>query len=269
MYPPITEPVLLRSITTNDIYLLGALFTILCQFAHPGLAKGSYYHSQFASRFQQRLQKTGCFLNVAVNGTDEEKRTIFTTVHRYHARVRGPDYSADDPELHKWTAATLFVAILRVRETFFGAMGADEMDGLFRECAIFGTSLRMPPETWPRSLDEFWSYWDYHIATLTITDEAKSLVRGLLDPPMELPVGMAWALPVIRTVTVNWLPERLARAYNVQPGLASQAAYVGVVAWVRAVYPFVPGGWRGRLSRENMEEVKRAVQRIREKGYWR
>jgi uncharacterized protein (DUF2236 family) len=268
MYPPIAEPILLRSIISQDIYLLGALFTILCQFAHPALAKGSYKHSQFAYRFQQRLQKTGCFLNVAVHGTDEEKRAIFGVVHKYHSRVKGDDYSADDPELHKWTAATLFVAIIRVRETFFGKMSRDEMESLFRECAIFGTSLRMPPEMWPKTLDEFWAYWDYNIATLTITDEARSLVHGMLYPPMALPMSMAWAVPIVRTVTINWLPERLAREYNVQPGLASQAAYVGIVSWVKAVYPMVPAGLKGQLSRGNLEDVRKAVARIKETGHW-
>lgn len=268
MYPPITEPILLRSILANDIYLLGALFTILCQFAHPGLAKGSYKHSQFANRFQQRLQKTGCFLNVAVNGTDAEKRAIFGVVHKYHSHVRGDDYSADDPELHKWTAATLFVAIIRVRETFFGRLSRDEMEALFRECAIFGTSLRMPPDMWPDTLEEFWKYWDYNLATLTITDEARSLVKGLLYPPMALPMSMAWAVPVVRTVTINLLPERLAREYDVQPTLASQMAFVGIVAWVKAVYPFVPQGLKGRLSRENMEDVRKAVERIQGTGHW-
>ncbi|KAJ0420212.1 hypothetical protein BJY00DRAFT_284495 [Aspergillus carlsbadensis] len=268
MYPPIAEPTLLRTILTQDIYILGGLFTILTQLAHPALAAGSYNHSQFAYRFQQRLQRTACFLNVAVNGSDDEKRAMFAVVHKYHSRVKGDGYTADDPELHKWTAATLFVAIVRVRETFVGKMSHDEMEGLFRECAIFGTSLRMPPEMWPTTLDEFWAYWDYSIATLTISDQARSLARGMLYPPMPLPMSVAWVVPVVRTLTVNWLPDRLAREYNVQPTLANRAAYVGIVSWVKTVYPFVPLGLRGRLARENLEDGRRAVVKIQETGHW-
>ncbi|KAL4808034.1 hypothetical protein BDV18DRAFT_134143 [Aspergillus unguis] len=269
-FPTIAEPNALRSILQQDIYLLGSLFTILCQFAHPGLAKGSYNHTQFGKRYQQRLQKTGCFLNVAVRGTEEEKKAIFKIVHKYHSRVKGDGYSADDPELHKWTAATLFMSIVLVKETFFGKMGTDEMETLLQECAIFGTSLRMPPEMWFQDLQEFWTYWDYNIATLEITDEAKSLVQGLLYPPQSkgLPFSMSIALPVVRNITINWLPSRLAREYGLTPGLASQAGYVGFVAWVKTVYPWVPVAWKGKLSRENMEDVRRGVEKIQRTGYW-
>jgi hypothetical protein len=85
---------------------------------------------------------------------------------------------------------------------------------------------------------------------------------------MALPMSMAWAVPVVRTLTMHWLPERLARDFNVQPGLASQAAYVGIVSWVKSVYPFVPLGSKGRLSRENMKNVRRAMARIKETGHW-
>ncbi|KAL3435131.1 hypothetical protein BDV09DRAFT_77516 [Aspergillus tetrazonus] len=105
-------------------------------------------------------------------------------------------------------------------------------------------------------------------ATLKITDEARSLMHGMLYPPMALPMSMAWAVPVVRTLAIHWLPERLAREYNVQPGLASQAAYVGIVSWVMSVCPFVPLGLKGRLSRENMKDVGRAVARIKETGHW-
>ncbi|KAL4926370.1 oxygenase MpaB family protein [Aspergillus undulatus] len=266
-YTPLTSPLTLRTVVENDIYLLGGQVAILCQFAHPALAKGSYRHSSFADRIPQRLRNTARFLNVAVCGNDQEKRAIFGVIHKYHARVRGDDYSADDPELHKWTAATLFVSIVLVREAFFGRMEKGEMQGLLRECAIFGTSLRMPPDMWPRDLDEFWKYWDCNIATLEVTDMARSLARDLLYP-RNLPVDMAWTMPVARLVTVNWLPERLAREYNLQPTLASKAAYVGFAAWVRTIYPFVPVSLKGRRHAEYMVDLKKAVERINETGHW-
>jgi hypothetical protein len=105
-------------------------------------------------------------------------------------------------------------------------------------------------------------------ATLKITDEARSLMHGMLYPPMALPMSMAWAVPVVRTLTIHWLLERLAREFNVQLGLASQAAYVGIVSWVKRVYPFVPLGLKGRLSRENMKNVRRAVAQIKETWHW-
>ncbi|KAL4868011.1 hypothetical protein BDV12DRAFT_209459 [Aspergillus spectabilis] len=265
--PPPQSTRILQSVVENDIYLLGGQYAILAQFAHPSLAKGSYKHSSFATRIPQRLRNTARFLNVAVCGTEEEKRAIFGVIHKYHARVKGDDYTADDPELHKWTAATLFMSIILVRETFFGKMGRAEKQELLNECSIFGTSLRMTAEMWPETIEEFWNYWDYNIATLEITDMARSLAQDLLYPK-NLPMSMAATLPVARLVTVNWLPERLAREYNLQPGLASQAAYVAFVAWVRAVYPVLPEAVRGRRHREYMEDLRRAVEKIQETGHW-
>ncbi|KAL4798483.1 hypothetical protein BDV19DRAFT_396840 [Aspergillus venezuelensis] len=267
IYEPLTQPRALHSVVENDIYLLGGQFAILCQFAHPALAKGSYLHSSFADRIPQRLRNTARFLNVAICGNDQEKKAIFSVIHKYHARVKGDDYTADDPELHKWTAATLFVSIILVRETFFGKIDRGEMENLLRESAIFGTSLRMPPEMWPGDLDAFWSYWDYNIATLEVTDMARSLAKDLLYP-RNLPMSMAWTLPVARVVTVNWLPERLAREYNLQPTLTSQAAYVAFVASVKTVYPFLPASVRGRRHAEYMEDLRKAVDKINCTGHW-
>ncbi|KAL3480906.1 hypothetical protein BJX99DRAFT_272594 [Aspergillus californicus] len=267
IYDTIAEPRILHSVVENDIYLLGGQFAILCQFAHPALAKGSYNHSSFADRIPQRLRNTARFLNVAVCGSPKEKKAIFGVIHKYHARVKGDDYTADDPELHKWTAATLFVSIILVRETFFGKMQKEEMEDLLKESAVFGTSLRMPPEMWPANMREFWAYWDLNIATLEVTDMARSLARDLLYP-RNLPVVMAWTMPLARVVTVNWLPERLAREYGLQPTLTSRAAYVGLVAWVGLMYPVLPASLKGKRHQMYMEDLKKAVEKIERTGHW-
>ncbi|KAL3464524.1 hypothetical protein BJX64DRAFT_298339 [Aspergillus heterothallicus] len=265
---PSSHHPLLRTVVENDIYLLGGQVAILCQFAHPALAKGSYNHSSFATRIPERLRNTARFLNVTVCGSEAEKRAICGVIQKYHARVRGDDYTADDPALHKWTAATLFVSIVLVREAFFGRMPKPEMEELLRESSVFGTSLRaMTEDMWPKSLDEFWAYWDYNVATLRVTDEARSLARDLLYP-RNLPMGMSWSMPLARVVTLNWLPERLRREYNLYPTLASQAVYLGLVAWTRTVYPFLPEAVRGRRHAMYMQDLKMAVARIQETGHW-
>lgn len=67
---------------------------------------------------------------------------------------RGEGYGANDPELHRWTAATLFVAFVIVHETFIGKKE------LCWDHRIYATSLNMPEEMWPKSLEAFWEYWD-------------------------------------------------------------------------------------------------------------
>jgi uncharacterized protein (DUF2236 family) len=257
----------LVSVVENDIYLLGGQVAILCQFAHPGLAKGTHKHSSFATRIPQRLQNTARFLNAAVVGTPEEKEAIFSVIHKYHARVKGDGYDADDPELHKWTAATLFFSIILVREAFFGEIPRCEMEVLLKESAVFGTSLRMPIEIWPETLEDFWAYWDHNIATLEVTDMARKLSRDLLYP-INMPFAMAAFMPLARVLTANWLPERLAEEYDFRPTPTSRLAYQAFVASARIAYPWIPDRFKHLQHKIYMEDLKKAVGRIKATGHW-
>lgn len=268
IHDTVAEPENLRMFLTEDIYLFSGQLAILCQFAHPALAKGTYMHSNFAGRIPNRLENTMRFMTAAAFGTREEKEAIFSVIHRYHARVKGDDYDANDPELHKWTAATLFVSFVVVHETFFGALPRGKLEALFKEFAIFGTSLRMPPEMWPASLDEFWDYWNHNIATLQVTDIARKLSRDLLYPPPNLPFWMRVSMPVARLFTVNILPERLAREYDLQPSMLSRLQFQATVSALRVSYTSLPWTWRHTLHERTLEDLKKAVARIQSKGHW-
>jgi uncharacterized protein (DUF2236 family) len=267
IYDTIADPTNLRTLLTEDIYLLGGQFAILCQFAHPALAKGSYKHSSFATRIPSRLQNTARFLNAAVFGTQQDKAAIFSIIHRYHARVKADDYDANDPELHKWTAATLFVAIVVVHETFLGELPREKIEALYRESAVFGTSLRMPPEMWPATLDEFWEYWNHNIETLQVTDMARKLSRDLLYP-VHLPMWMRVMAPLSRLLTIHFLAERLAKEYDLQPTVLSRIQFQATVRVMRIAYPSIPQHLRQTLHRQYMEDLGKAVDRIKQTGHW-
>ncbi|KAH0593572.1 hypothetical protein MHUMG1_08710 [Metarhizium humberi] len=267
IHETIQEPVLLRELLVDDIYLLGGQFAILCQFAHPGLAKGSYLHSSFASRIPQRLQNTARFLNAAVYGTPDDKRAIFSVIHSYHRHVKGDGYDANDPELHRWTAATLFVALVTVQDALLGGFTHDQMETLYREAAVYGTSLRMPPDMWPPTLDDFWAYWHRNIETLEVTDMARKLCRDLLYP-VDLPLHMRALLPLARVVTVNLLPGRLAREYDLVPSTLSWLQFQAVARTMRLAWPLLPQNVTGAMHAEYMEDLKRAVDRIERTGHW-
>lgn len=96
-FKPVAEPEILKTITPEAVFVLGGQYAILMQFAHPGLARGSAEHSNFANRIIERLTTTTRYLNVAIYGTPEEKEAITSVIHRYHSRVRGEGYYADDP----------------------------------------------------------------------------------------------------------------------------------------------------------------------------
>lgn len=267
IYNTVEEPNLLREVLLDDIFILGGQFAILCQWAHPGLAKGSFLRSNFKTRVANRLKTTLRFTNAAIYGSPEDKEAIFSVIHRYHAPVHGDGYDANDPELHKWTAATLFVALVIIYELIYGKMPRDMMEAIFRESAVYGTSLRMPPEMWPESLDAFWAYWDHNIATLEITDEARQLCVDLLYP-VNLPLEMRAAMPLSRLITANVLPERLAREYKLQPTALSRTLFQTVMYGMATVYPWLPVSVRHARHQQYMDDLAAAVARIKETGHW-
>lgn len=267
IHKTIEEPTLLRELLVDDIFVLGGQFAILCQWAHPGLAIGSYKRSNFKTRVALRLKTTLRFLNAAVYGSEEDKEAIFSVIHKYHAPVHGEGYDANDPELHKWTAATLFVSVIVVHELIFGKLSWETQEKLFRESAVYGTSLRMPPEMWPESLEAFWDYWNNNIATLEITDEARSLCQDLMYPE-NLPFELAALSPLARLITANTLPARLAKEYNMEPNAVSRALFNTVTYGMSMVYPLFPQSIRQHKYHQNMEDLQRAVQRIKDTGHW-
>lgn len=271
IFDTIEDPAVLRELIVDDIYLLGGQFAILCQFAHPGIARGTVGHSTFASRIPERLRNTARFLNASVFGTEREKRAIFSVIHKYHARVHGEvggtRYDANDPELHLWTAATLFVSLVVVHEALFGKLGRARTEAMYRESAVFGTSLRMPPEMWPKTLDDFWAYWDHMIATLEVTPEAKKLSRELLWPK-NLPWNMQVLIPLSRVVTKQLLPPRLRREYDLEPSTLDWIQYQAAVSGLSYLYPYLPASLRSRRHNMYMEDLKAAVARVEKTGHW-
>lgn len=147
------------------------------------------------------MKTTSRFLNAAVYGTPEEKASIFSVIHKKHSTVKGEGYFANDPELHKWTAATLFMSLIVVHETFFGKLSA-EKEALFKESSVYATSLRMLTEMWPVTLDELWKYWNHNISTLPITQWAKDLAHSLLYPK-NTPLWLHPQWPVARLLTAQ------------------------------------------------------------------
>lgn len=108
LYPPTAEPKILLEIAPEPIIgMLSGQFAIMMQWLKYGLARGSVEHSNFGARVFQRGIETGRYMTVAIYGTYEEKAAITGLIHKYHSRVKGkadeqgPDYTADDPELHR------------------------------------------------------------------------------------------------------------------------------------------------------------------------
>jgi hypothetical protein len=50
------------------------------------------------------------------------------------------------------------MALVVVREAFFRKLSLEKLGALFKKSAVYATSLRVPLEMWPETLDDFWVY---------------------------------------------------------------------------------------------------------------
>jgi uncharacterized protein (DUF2236 family) len=208
-------------------------------------------------------------MTAAVYGTPSELAAIYSMINKQHANVRGKGYDANDVELQKWTAATLCVALVVVHETFLGSIPLKEEEALCAESSCFATSLKMPGEMWPKSLDEFYTYWDTNINNLTITPEARKL-RQLLTHNKNFPWYMRCAMPVIMMLTAKWLPRRLRREYGLpDPDTrVRRLLYEVVVLVVRWCYWCVPGWIKEGWHEGNLRDMREVVGEVRRSGRW-
>ncbi|MEO8908061.1 MAG: oxygenase MpaB family protein, partial [Microbacteriaceae bacterium] len=145
----------LRDIAAEGVLLAGGGRAILLQIAYPGVGRGVAEHSDFASHPLDRLHATLTYAYAVVYGTDAEITAVRRRVNRAHASViggadaAGPEYSAYDPELQLWVAATLYDTAISLYERIFGTLDDETAELVYREYGALGTVLQVPPDAWP------------------------------------------------------------------------------------------------------------------------
>ncbi len=176
----------------------------------------------------------------------------------------GESYFADDPELHKWTAATLFISLVVVYKAIFGNLSKEKKEALFKETAVYATSFRMPPEMWPKTLEEFEVYWDDGIKNLPITPWAKTLCY-LLIHSFNMPTRLHWSMPLARLLTAHWLPERLRNEYGMKD---EKKAYGFWITYIMVVYKMTPYKLRTITHKRYLEDTGDWHMDSAEQGVW-
>ncbi|WP_058741268.1 oxygenase MpaB family protein [Curtobacterium citreum] len=208
---------------------------ILLQIADPVVAAGVRRHSDFARRPQQRLAHTLMFVYAVVIGTDADAAVATAFVEHAHRPVAG----ADDVERQLWVAATLFDSARRAHELFGDPLGPDRAEDVLAAYAPIATALRVPAADWFRDVADFDRYWAATLPTLTVTDDARGIVRDLLHPRFA-PAWVRAAMPLVRIVTVGMLPDALRAAYGFPWGPREQRRFRRAVRLVRGVRRAVP-----------------------------
>lgn len=172
----------LEDFVAEEAMLLGAGSTVLYQLALRGVGLGVAEHTTTLDRPFDRLRTTLTFVYVMVLGTEEERRAIARMVNNAHAPVRSPGrYSAFDPDLQLWVAATLAHNGAWVYEKVFGPLDAESRERIHREAQVFGTCLQVPPDAWPASYGDFAAYWEKMLDGLEPDPAVQEFARRLLS----------------------------------------------------------------------------------------
>lgn len=233
------EDTAIRRVVSEACVLAGAGRAILLQVAHPEVAQGVAEHSRFAEKPLKRLRGTLDYVYGVTLGTPEESDRVTRAVNRRHTYVKGAGYSANDPELQLWVAATLYKSALHMYEAILGPMPTAMRDEFCRESARFGILLGCPEDLWPSSAEEFEEYWNRTVESLEISEGAKRICRDLLYN-RALPWYLRPLLPVNRLVTTGLLPERLREEFGLDWDPRRERAFRSAARAAQFIYPKVP-----------------------------
>ncbi|MEO6943382.1 MAG: oxygenase MpaB family protein [Lacisediminihabitans sp.] len=262
-------PKRMRDIAGEAVLLAGGARAILLQIADPGVGEGVARHSDFASDPMRRLRNTLSYIYVVVYGTADDRARVVAMVNAAHRSVRGTvrlrvknprrdgtplpgesavnveasvsgdRYDAADPQLQLWVAATLYDTAITVHESVFGTFAPVDADALYREYAVLGTALQVPPELWPEDRAAFRRYWDSQLARLRVTDDTRRVARELLDSHA-IPWWLRLGMPLARLVTAGLLPPSLRVAFELPWDAARQRRHERAMRMIAAVYPRLP-----------------------------
>ncbi|KAL5341921.1 hypothetical protein BJX70DRAFT_405313 [Aspergillus crustosus] len=263
----------LPNILKESITGFGGFGALLLQIAHPGVARGVNNHSEFATRQIDRAEKTAIYVYMMVYGSDEEKNLIREWVNRMHARVQGGQgvgeekYSAQDPDLQLWVAATLYVGWVKSYEMAFGPLPAAKAEKVYQEFSVFGTSLQVPREKWPTDIAAFNEYYEWIVRTqLRLVPEGEQVYYHIMHP--NLPWAFKPFIPLFMYITrifsVDYLPEGVRATY----GLKATTKYDRVMRRVlMAQYKLTPGFIRTWPKKYYMKRGRVMVAKLKERGF--
>ncbi|KAK3326117.1 hypothetical protein B0H66DRAFT_550122 [Apodospora peruviana] len=270
---PDTHPHELALACENLLGWTGGPYAILLQFAAPGIALGSCTHSRFATAGISRLRRTSAFILSITHGTQSQKDAICGMVRKQHTFVKGPGYDASDAALQKWTAATIYAGMIKANETFCcRELSRQTKETLCAQAGLLATSLDMPAETWPASLDEFEDYFSDQMETKLRETEAGKKVGRIFLYEMSLPWWLGWVLlPFMRLLMASWLPPRWRDAYGLPDPSASwwSRSCHAVVVWLVCTLDWLtPGVVKQAAFGVMRRDMESAAENIRRTGCW-
>jgi uncharacterized protein (DUF2236 family) len=235
--------------------LLGSGSAVMYQLAVWGVGKGVAEHSTTMQRPIDRLRTTLSYVYVMGLGTNEERASIARMVNKMHGPVKGEGYSAFDPELQLWVAATLAEVGREMYEKIHGPLDPVTLERIYRDGWVYGTALQVTPEMWPENRAEFERYWQQMQGEFRSDPQIQRYARALLSTR-----DAKWFVkpitPLISLLTRGNLSPEAREALALSWSAREQRRYDRFWRLVRVVYPVVPRWIRRLPARSAMVDIR-------------
>ncbi len=262
---PADQPGVMARYAPESVYLLGAGRAILLQLAMPQVGHGVARHSNFAANPLGRLHGTLSYIYALSNGTDEHRAKARSAVARAHSPVRAPAapdgthpaYSARDPRLQLWVAATLYDSAMQIHDAVFPQLSDADAEKLYRDYALLGTELGMPAEFWPADRAAFAQYWESTCARLQVDAPVREVAHQLLAAE-SAPYWMRALMPLARLMTMGLLGEQLRTLYGFGWSTKQQRRMDGVMRCARVAVRILPRSIRHFPMRYYLRRLDRS-----------
>jgi uncharacterized protein (DUF2236 family) len=252
----------MADIAAEAVLIAGGGRAILLQLAHPSIAMAIDEHSDFANDPLRRLRHTMAYVYSQVFGTPRQAAATRAWVDRAHAAVESASYSAVDPGLQLWVAATLYDSAIEVHETVYGSLPEHAADRIYREYAILGTALQVPASAWPVDRTAFAAYFAATLDGLEVSDVARAQAARLLDA-RRAPLWLRAGMPLGRLVTAGLLPAGIRSQFGLPWSAARERRLARTWAVVRAIYPRMPARLRHAPRDRSLRAIDRALTRAK------
>ncbi|GAA5226448.1 oxygenase MpaB family protein [Paeniglutamicibacter antarcticus] len=235
----------------ESAYLLGGGRAILLQLALPGVGHGVARHSDFAANPMGRLNGTLTYIYALSNGTEAHRAKVRARVHAAHAPVKAPAakdgshpaYSARDPKLQLWVAATLYDSAMQIQQALFPGLDDHTAESLYRDYALLGTELGMPAHLWPATRADFAKYWARTLEDLRVDPAVREVAHELLAAK-NAPLWTRFAMPLVRLMSIGLLPEQVRTMYGFAFGPREQRRMDMVLSYARVAMRILPRALR-------------------------
>ncbi|RNL61354.1 DUF2236 domain-containing protein [Nocardioides marmoriginsengisoli] len=244
--------------------LLGAGSAVMNQLALVGVGKGVAEHSNTFERPLDRLRTTLTYVYALTLGTEVERKAIARMVNKAHGPIKGDGYTAFDPKLQLWVAATLTAGGEQMYEKTFGPMDEASRERAYREGWILGTALQVTEDMWPRTRAEFSTYWESMQAELSPDPHVQAYARQLLSA-RDAAWYLAGSVALQSLLTRGNLTAQVREVLDLPWRRRDQWAYDAFWAVFRTTYRLVPKRLRtlhSRLLVKDMRKRMRANRRV-------